>query len=260
MVASDDQFVGETVLITGGSRGIGRATAVEFGKRGATVLINYRSNDEAAAEAVDVVESAHPDAAARAVQADLSTTDGVDSLFDAVDDEFGNLDVFVHNAAVTAFKPLVDVSRKEIDLTFNLSVHGFVLSVQRAVELMDEGSRIVTISGIDSMMAMPGHALLGAAKAALEQLTQYVAVEHGDDGIRANTVNVGVSQTDSSEYYLNSSEEAREFGDLLIAETPLGEITPPESIATAVVMLCAEDSQAVSGQVLNVDSGITARF
>ena len=260
MTASNDQFVGETVLITGSSRGIGRATAVEFGKRGATVVINYRSNEDAAMKAVDAVESAHPEAAAMAVQADLSTTEGIDALFDTVEVEFGELDVFVHNAAVTAFKPLSEVSRKEIDLTFNLSVHAFVLSTQRAVELMDEGSRIVTISGIDSIMAMPGHALLGAAKAALEQLTQYVAVEHGDDGIRANTVNVGVSRTDSSEYYLSSSEEARKFGNLLIDETPLGEITPPESIATSVVMLCTEDSQDVSGQVLNVDSGITARF
>lgn len=255
-----DEFVGETVLITGSSRGIGRATAAEFGERGATVVVNYRSNEEAAAEAVEAVESAHPEAMAIAIQADLSTTDGVDALFDAVDDEFGTLDVFVHNAAVTAFKPLVEVSRKEIDLTFDLSVHGFVLSTQRAINLMEEGGRIVTISGIDSTMTMPGHGLLGAAKAALEQLTRYVAVEHGDDGIHANAVNVGVSRTDSSEYFLNSTDEARAWGDLMIEKTPLGEVTPPESIASAVAMLCSDDSRNVTGQVLYVDSGITARF
>lgn len=260
MTGSKDQFLDETVLITGSSRGIGRATALEFGSRGANVIVNYRSNEDAAGEVVDEIKSSHPEAAATAVQADLSTVEGVDALFDAAEDEYGNLDVFVHNAAVTAFKPLAEVSKKEIDLTFNLSVHGFVLSTQRAVELMDEGGRIVTISGIDSTISMPGHGLLGAAKAALEQLTRYVAVEHGSDGIRANSVNVGVSETDSSNYYAESTEGAREFLDLLVDETPLKEITSPEAIASAVVMLCSDDSQDVSGQVLYVDNGLTARF
>ncbi|WP_254838562.1 SDR family oxidoreductase [Natronomonas marina] len=260
MAGNDEQFLGETVVITGSSRGIGRATAIEFGSRGADVVVNYRSNEAAAAEVVEEIEAVHPEATATAVQADLSRTDGVDALFDAVDEEFGRIDVFVHNAAVTAFKPLADVSREEIDLTFDLSVHGFVLSVQRAVELMDEGGRIVSISGIDATYAMPGHGLLGAAKAALEELTKYVAAEHGEDGIRANSINVGVSRTDSSEYYATTSEDAQEFMDMLVDQTPLGEITPPESIATAVTMLCSEDSHDVSGQVLHVDSGLTARL
>lgn len=260
MKGNEDQFLGETVVITGSSRGIGRATAIEFGSRGANVVVNYRSNEDAAAEVVDEIESRHPEATATAVQADLSETEGVDALFDVVDDEYGHVDVFVHNAAVTAFKPLADVTRNEIDLTFNLSVHGFVLSAQRVIDLMDEGGRIVTISGIDATYAMPGHGLLGAAKAALEELTKYVASEHGEDGIRANSVNVGVSLTDSSEYYTTTSEEASAFMDLLVEETPLGERTPPESIATAVTMLCSEDSRDVSGQVLHVDSGLTARL
>jgi len=260
MTGHRDQFLGETVLVTGSSRGIGRTTALEFGRRGAAVVVNYRSNEAAAAEVVDGVESAHPEATATAARADLSTTEGVQELFDAVEEEFGHLDVFVHNAAVTAFKPLAEVTREEIDLTFDLSVHGFVLSTQRAVELMGEGGRIVTVSGIDSAYAMPGHGLLGAAKAALEQLTRYVAVEHGEDGIRANAVNVGVSETDSSEFYARSSEEAAAFMDLLVGETPLGERTPPESIATTVTMLCSEDAGDVTGQVLYADSGLTARL
>lgn len=260
VMADEDQFLGEVVLITGASRGIGCATAIEFGRRGATVGVNYRTNEDAAAETVAAVEEAHPEAHAKAIQADLSTTDGVGILFDEAESKFGALDIFVHNAAVTAFKPLTDVSRSEIDLTFNLSVHAFVLSAQRALPLMDEGGRIVTVSGMDSHTAMPGHGLLGAAKSAQEMLVRYLAVEHGSDGIRVNSVNVGVSETDSASYYFDSSSEAEEFGDMLVDQTPLGDTTPPASIATAITMLCGDDAGDVTGQVLNVDSGLSARL
>jgi NAD(P)-dependent dehydrogenase (short-subunit alcohol dehydrogenase family) len=257
---SDDQFLGDVVLITGASRGIGRATAVEFGRRGATVGVNYRTDGDAAAETVGAIEDAHPAASGHAIRADLSTTEGVETLFDEVDAEFGTLDVFVHNAAVTAFEPLAEVSRKEIDLTFDLSVHAFVLSVQRALPLMDEGGCVVGVSGMDSHTAMPGHGLLGAAKSAQETLTRYLAVEHGGDDVRINSVNVGVSETDSSEYYFGSSDEAAAFGEMLVEQTPLGDTTPPESVATAVAMLCGDDAGGVTGQVLNVDSGLSARL
>lgn len=260
-MADTDHFVGEVVLITGSSRGIGRATAVEFGRRGATVGVNYRTNEEAAAEVVAAVEEAHPEASAQSFQADLSTSAGVTSLFDAVAaTDWPSMDVFVHNAAVTAFKPLAEVTREEIDLTFDLSVHGFVLSVQRAIPMLAGGGRILAVSGMDSHTAMPGHGLLGAAKAAQEQLVRYMAVEHGPDGIRVNGVNVGVSETDSSEYYFSSSAEAEAFGEMLVEQTPLGVITPPEFVATAITMLCSEDARNVTGQILNVDSGLTARF
>ncbi|AQL44351.1 hypothetical protein BV210_17220 [Halorientalis sp. IM1011] len=244
------------VVITGASRGLGRAIAERFGARGATVVVNYRSNEEAAAETVVAVEEAHPEAEALAVQADAGDPDAIDYLFDRVDDEFGTVDVFVHNAAVTAFKPLDEVTAKDIALTYDLGVTGFLLATQRALDLMDGDGSVVAVSGNDSHTYMPLHGLLASAKAALECLVRYLAVEQAEKGIRVNAVNPGPLRKDN--YYASVSEETAAAMEDLEERVPNGDTVPPEAVAESVALLADPRNEWVTGEVLHVDGGLAA--
>lgn len=247
---------GDVVVITGASRGLGSATAEAFGARGARVVVNYRSDDDAAAETVAAVEAAHEDAAAIAVQADASDPDAIDHLFERVDEEFGHVDVFVHNAAVTAFKPLAEVTPKDVSLTYGLGVTGFLLAAQHSIDRMGEGGRIVAVSGNDSHTFMPLHGLLGSAKAALECLVRYLAVEQADDGIAVNAVNPGLLDKDN--YYTSISEETAATMEELEGRTPKGSAVPPSAVAEGIVTLAEPRNEWVTGEVLNVDGGFAA--
>lgn len=244
------------VVITGASRGLGRAIAEGFGTRGATVVLNYRSNEEAAAETVVAVEESHPEAEALAVQADASDPDAIDHLFDRVDDEYGAIDVFVHNAAVTAFKPLDEVTAKDVALTYDLGVTGFLLATQRALDLMDEDGCVVAVSGNDSHTYMPSHGLLASAKAALECLVRYLAVEQAANGIRVNAVNPGPLQKEN--YYASVSDETAAAMEDLEARVPNGGAVPLDAVAESVALLADPRNDWVTGEVLHVDGGLSA--
>jgi len=249
-------LAGAIVVITGSSRGLGRETAEAFGERGASVVINYRSNDEAAEETATAVREAHPHAEAITVQADMSRPEEIDNLFDRTAAEFGRLDVFVHNAAVTAFKPLREVSAKDIDLTYDVAVKGFVLGAQRALDLMDDGGRIVAVTGNDNHTYMPLHGLLGSAKSALENLVRYLAVEEADNDVEVNAVNPGL--LDKENYYAKVSEETARTVDELTRETPKGAV-PLRSVAEGIVTLAEPRHEWITGEVLHVDGGLNAR-
>ena len=247
---------GDVVVITGASRGLGRATAEAFGARGARIVVNYRSNEDAAAETVAAVEDAHEDAAAIAVQADVSDPEAVDHLFERVDDEFDHVDVFVHNAAVTAFKPLAEVTPKDISLTYDLGVTGFLLGAQHAINRMNDGGRIVAVSGNDTHTFMPLHGLLGSAKAALECLVRYLAVEQAEDGITVNAINPGLLDKDN--YYTSFSEETAAAMTELEKRTPKGSAVPPSAVAEGIVTLAEPRNEWITGEVVNVDGGLAA--
>ncbi|WP_246989752.1 SDR family NAD(P)-dependent oxidoreductase [Halorientalis marina] len=247
---------GEVVVITGASRGLGRATAEAFGTRGARVVVNYRSNTEAAKEAVEVVEAAHDDAEAIAVQADVSDPEAIVELFERVDEAYGTVDVFVHNAAVTAFKPLTEVTAKDVSLTYDLCVTGFLLAAQHAIDRMDEDGRIIAVSANDSHTYMPLHGLLGSAKASLECLVRYLAVEQADNGIMVNAINPGI--LDKENYYASISEETKDAMDDLKRRTPKGDAVPPSAVAESIVTFAGPGTEWVTGEVLNVDGGFAA--
>jgi NAD(P)-dependent dehydrogenase (short-subunit alcohol dehydrogenase family) len=244
------------VVITGASRGLGRAIAEGFGARGATVVVNYRSNEEAAAETVAAVEDAHPAAEGLAVQADVGDPDAIGHLFDSVDDEFGEIDVFVHNAAVTAFKPLDEVTAKDVALTYDLGVTGFLLATQRALALMDGDGCVIAVSGNDSHTYMPLHGLLASAKAALECLVRYLAVEQAEHGVRVNAVNPGPLRKDN--YYTSVSPETAAAMEELEERVPKGDTVPLDAVAESVTLLADPRNEWVTGEVLHVDGGLAA--
>jgi enoyl-[acyl-carrier protein] reductase III len=251
---ADRDFDGRVALITGASRGIGRAIAIELAARGAHVVGTYRRNGDAA-EGV-LAEITGRGGKAVFVQADMAVPADLDRLFDVVGETLSGLDVMVLNAGATAFKELVDVTRDNISKTLEISIHGSIHAVQRARPLMaGRQATILTISGMDSLRHIPKHGLLGIAKSGLEALTRFLAVKLAADGITCNSVLPGPIITDSLKVVLKARGD--EYITALrdrVRHTPLGRFGEPEDIARVVAML-RPDARWITGQVIIADGG-----
>ncbi len=193
-------FEGRVALITGGSRGIGRALAFSLAELGAIPVVNYRRNEDAAAEALRGLRERGASEAV-AIRADLEDVAEIEGMFDQVRERFGRLDFFVSNAAASNFRPFMELKSHNLERTFNLNVRAFVVGAQRAVGLMPGAGRIVVLSSYGASTAYPTYANLGSAKAALEAWTRYMAVELAPRGINVNAVNGGIIESDSSAYF-----------------------------------------------------------
>lgn len=247
-------FAGQVALVTGGSRGIGRAVALLLADRGADIALNYRVNHQAAAEVVRAIQGRGR--RVLPLPADLADGDQIRKIFDAVRREFGHLDCFVANAAATAFKPVLDLRDHNIEKTYAITVKGFVLCAQEAAKLMaGRQGRIVAVSGIGSLGCLPGYSALGSAKAALEVLVKYLAVELAPLGINVNAVNPGLVETDSSRFY--KGDDYPDWRDRVAAATPKKRVGFPEDIARVVAFFCSADAAWITGQTLVVDGGLT---
>jgi enoyl-[acyl-carrier protein] reductase III len=182
--------------------------------------------------------------------------EAVRRTFARVREAFGVLDFFVANAAATAFKPLLEVKEHNVDKTFAITVKGFLVAAQEAVSLMEgRRGRIVAVSGIDSLGCLPRHGTLGAAKAAMETLTRYLATELAPLGIAVNAVNPGLVETDSARFYGADGYEA--WKARVIQATPKGRVGAPEDIAKVIAFLCSEEAEWICGQTIVADGGLT---
>jgi enoyl-[acyl-carrier protein] reductase III len=242
------------VLITGSSRGIGRAMAWTMAEAGADIVVHYHKAEELAAETAAGVEARGRRAVT--VRANLEEPDDIAALFGTVREAFGGLDVFVANAAATAFKPTLELKPHHFERTFNLIVRSLVLAVQQAVPLMEGRSgRIITVSGHGTPFTLAQYAALGSAKGAVETWTRYLAYELAPRGITANCLSPGVIATDSARYYLGDRFQALDRA--VSHHTPLGRMGVPEDVALAAVFLASDLSRFVTGQVLRVDGGLS---
>lgn len=253
-VGSAAVFEGKVALVTGASRGIGRATALLLGQRGADVVVHYRNH---AAEAAEVVEAlVRMGRRAEMVCADLEDPQQISDFFRTVELRFGGLDIFVANAAATAFRPFVELKPHHLQRTYQLNVFAFVHAAQEALRLMKgRRGRIVAVSGFPTQRYLPDYALLASAKSALETLTRYLAVEAAPLGITVNAVSPGVVDTDSLDFYKASDPE--NFDRIVIASTPKGRLGTPEDIARVIAFLCSDEADWIVGQTLVVDGGMT---
>jgi enoyl-[acyl-carrier protein] reductase III len=249
----DQVLSGRTALVTGSSRGIGRAIALKLGALGADVAINYVTR-EADAQAV-VAELEALGRRAFAVQADVGRLDQLGRLFDRVGEAWGGLDIYVNNAIdVAAFGPVLRLRPDAWRHTIDSHVTTFLVGSQRAAKLM-RGRRgaIVALSSLGARTYVPHYAPIGVGKAAIEALTRYLAMELGPEGIRVNTVSGGPIDTASLRRF-STYGQMRDASERLSPARRMGE---PDDLADVVVFLCTDAARWIYGQTVIADGGFS---
>jgi enoyl-[acyl-carrier protein] reductase III len=234
---------GKVAVVTGGTRGLGAAIALEFCRRGVQVIANH-VGESAGELACDIRELP---GTITTVRADIATAEGVGELFDAV--EYGRVDYFVHNAAIfrpmSALAPDVDSFERSMAVTLGPFLYG----AARLAQLMPDGGRVIAISSNGSQATIPQYLATGVAKAALESLIRYLAVELAPRGIAVNAVRTAL---------LDKGAETGNprVSSILAARTPGGHLTLPADVADAVVLLCMPEVHWLQGQTVTVDGGL----
>jgi enoyl-[acyl-carrier protein] reductase III len=248
------RFEEKVALITGSSRGIGRALALTLAREGASVVVNYQRNADLAAATVEKIKAMG--SRAIAVQANMENVDDIDRLFDCVEREFGRLDHFVSNAAASSFKKIVDLKAHNLDRSFDLNVRAFVLGAQRAIKLMKHGGRIAVLSSYGSVRAYPTYANLGSNKAAIEAWVRYMAVEFAPRGVNVNAINGGLIDTESCAYFYENVPGMAPIESVL-SKVPKGRMGTTQEVADTIAFLLAPESEYVTGQTIAVDGGLS---
>jgi NAD(P)-dependent dehydrogenase (short-subunit alcohol dehydrogenase family) len=247
-----EQFHGKRALVTGGSRGIGRAIAFKLASLGAAVAINYVKNDEAAEETALAIERlGRP---ALKMKADVSDPKEMKRLFAAVKEAFGELDIFVSNAVSGVIGPATRIGRFGWDLAMNANTRAFMIGVQEAVKIFPaSGGKIVAISSIGSFTCLPGYAAVGASKAALEALVRYFGKELAPRNINVNAVSGGPVDTAALDYFPDRDALLEAWKE----RTPSHRIARPEEIAAVAAFLLSDEASWIQGQTIVVDGGLT---
>lgn len=239
----------QVAIITGASRGIGRAIAIALAGQGANIVVNYASSSDAADALVNEITNSGGNAIA--LQADVSQADRVDSLIDTVMEKWGRIDVLVNNAGITRDTLLLRMKPEEWQAVIDLNLTGVFLCTRAVSKIMlkKRSGRIINIASVAGQMGNPGQANYSAAKAGVIGFTKTVAKELASRGVTVNAVAPGFIQTDMTKD-LKNSEEILKF-------IPLGRYGQPEEVAGMVRFLAADPAAAyITGQVFNVDGGM----
>ncbi|MFJ3324049.1 glucose 1-dehydrogenase [Streptomyces griseus] len=243
-------LTGKAAVVTGGSRGIGRAVVLRLARDGAAVVFNYARSREAAEEVVRQAEKAGGKVIA--VQLDLSEPGAAEALLTTAEHRLGGLDILVNNAAVhTEVVPIAEMTEEDFDRVMAVNAKAVFLTVRYAARHMRDGGRIVNISTLNTMFPAPGNAPYAASKGALEQLTLVASRELGPRGITVNTVSPGATDTD----LLNAANEPEKLA-MAIAMTSLGRLGQPEDLADVIAFLAGPDGRWLTGQNVRANGGV----
>jgi enoyl-[acyl-carrier protein] reductase III len=242
-------LAGKIALVTGASRGIGRAIAQKLAAAGCDIAANYyNSADEAEALCAEVRGMGRR---ACAIQGSVGMPESVDDMFVEFSRHFDHLDIVVSNAASGVLKPALEMTLKHWRWCLETNALALNLLAQHAVPLMPPGARIVAMSSLGASRAMPAYGFVGASKAALESLVRTLAQELGPRQIRVNAVSAGVVDTDALRYFPNREELLADFA----RRTPAGPVLTPQDVAGAVYLLCLPEAAMITGHTLVVDGG-----
>lgn len=240
----------KTAIITGGSRGIGKAIALKLAKKGANIVVNYTSNSSKAEEAVNEIKKMGREA--MAVKADVSNPDDVKNLIKETEKKFSSIDILINNAGITRDTLLIRMKEDDWDKVMSVNLKGTFLCTKLVGKKMmkQRSGNIVNIASVVGIIGNAGQANYSASKAGIIGFTKSTAKELSSRGINVNAVAPGFIETEMTK---KLSEEVVENYSKNI---PLGKMGKPEDVANVVSFLCSEEASYITGQVINVDGGM----
>lgn len=247
------ELIGKVALVTGGSRGIGRAIAVRLAEHGVDIIVNYVRHKKDAQATANEIESLGR--RCLLVKANVAKEGDVEAMFERIQVDFGKLDILVSNAASGVLKPAMELTERHWNWAMDINARALLTLVQFGAPLMSKGSRVIAVSSLGAIRAIENYTTVGASKAALESLVRHLAVELGGLGINVNTVSAGAVDTDALKKFPNRDE----ILDTALRRTPMGRLTTPADVADVTLFLCSEHATMIQGQVITVDGGYAIR-
>ncbi|EIT86790.1 enoyl-(acyl carrier protein) reductase [Fictibacillus macauensis ZFHKF-1] len=243
----------KVALITGGSRGIGKAIAEKFASEGYDLVLNYMRKRKDAEQTKEMLESTYS-INVHLIKANVGEVDQIKALFAEVKDVCGRLDVFVNNAASGVLRPLMEIEENHWDWTQDINAKAYLFAAQEAAKLMEAtGGAIVALSSLGSIRALPNYVAVGVSKASVEAITRYLAVELASKNIVVNAVSGGAVDTDALKHFPNREE----LLEAAKQNNPAGRIVEPQDLAATVYFLTTPAARMIRGQTIIVDGGLS---
>ncbi len=240
---------GKKALVTGGSRGIGRAIAIALSCAGADVAVNFfRHRESAEAVAAEIRKMGRNPLL---LKGNVAEEAHIQRMVEEMQAAWGRLDIIVSNAASGVLKPVDELKPHHWEWTMNINAAALVFLVRASLPLLRPGASVIAVSSLGAVRAIPNYTFVGASKAALESLVRHLTVELTPRGIRVNCVSAGTVETDALRHFPNRDDILRES----IERTPSGRLTMPEDVAGAVLFLCSPLASQICGHTLVIDGG-----
>lgn len=243
-------LAGASVLVTGGTRGLGRAISLRLARAGATVVANYARHDEAA-QALES-RARTEGLALEVLRADLTLAKGLGLVKERMEQSGGDTVSIVHCAATGVHRPFEQLTAKHLDWTMSLNARAFFELVQALLPKLGEGSAVVAMSSAGAVRAVPAYTAVGTSKGALEAMARHLAVELAPRGVRVNVLSPGSVETDAWDAFPDREQRLAEA----LRRSPRGRLVSPDEVACAAQFLCSAASQGVIGHTLVVDGGM----